>query len=290
MARKKKGADDDSGMPAWMITFGDMMTLLLTFFVLLVSMAKIDERRKLIVLGSIIGTFGFSQQGYDTLTTKNTRRTVEPGPMEEVEDLELLKEMLWEDAKQDLRFESNRFVQILSVNADVLFAPGETRLSAEGRDFLATVLPVLLRVQHPLLIAGHTSTLRDELGEEFKVSDENANPDPSWKISLARTLAVYTYLLDNGMNPDMLKMEAFGRFHPRYPEETPQSRRMNRRVDIVLDKRSTSERSTLDREIRKVRRPEGDYVYEGFVFQLNRTAAPEADMRREINRTVLEAE
>ncbi|MDY7000713.1 MAG: flagellar motor protein MotB, partial [Thermodesulfobacteriota bacterium] len=121
MAKKGKKAPEAKGQPAWLITFTDLMTLLLTFFVLLVSMAVIDERRKLIVLGSIFGTFGMGQS-YDLLSTKDTKRKVEPGPMEmeSADDLEPLKDLIWEDMEQDLNFASNRFVQVFSVNNDVL--------------------------------------------------------------------------------------------------------------------------------------------------------------------------
>jgi len=61
--RKEKASGSDGGTPAWLVTFSDMMTLMLTFFVLLVSMAAImDERRKIVVLGSLVGTFGLAEK------------------------------------------------------------------------------------------------------------------------------------------------------------------------------------------------------------------------------------
>ncbi len=56
-------------MPAWLVTFSDMMTLLLTFFVLLLSMASLTDERKIkVVLGSIIGSFGIGTKGVDVLS------------------------------------------------------------------------------------------------------------------------------------------------------------------------------------------------------------------------------
>lgn len=238
MAGKKKQKKlHCAEMPPWMITFTDCMTLMLTFFVLLVSMSKVDERRKLVVLGSIIGAFGW-QTSYDVLSTKNTRRTVEPGPMNDAPDLESLKPMVWEDVDHDLDFQSNRFVQVLSLGVGVLFEPGTTTLSAGGRAMLDRILPVLRQVQHPLLIAGHTASLRDELGMEYHASDQDVVPDLSWRISLNRALAVYSYLVEQGMDPSRLRVEAYGRFRPHYDNADPEQRRRNRRVDIVLDKRS----------------------------------------------------
>jgi chemotaxis protein MotB len=179
MARKKKESPPEGGTPAWLVTFTDMMTLMLTFFVLLVSMSTIDERRKLITLGSIIGTFG-TGKSYDNLSIKDRRRTVEPGPMDldKVDDLSPLKDKAWEDAYEDLDFASNKFVQIFSINEDVLFEPGSTLLKPEGKEMLESTLPVLLQIEYPLLLAGHTSTLREEEGERYKVERKTGSPTP----------------------------------------------------------------------------------------------------------------
>ncbi|WP_338669265.1 OmpA/MotB family protein [Pseudodesulfovibrio methanolicus] len=235
---KKKLKQVCEEMPLWMVTFADCMTLMLTFFILLVSMATIDQRRKLVALGSIIGTFGFNQEGYDVFSRKDTKRTVEPGPID-TGDLEPLQSLKWETVDKDINFSSSRFVQILSINASLLFGPDGYTLSAEGRATLDGFLPLLQQVKYPLLLAGHTSDMRDELGLDYQPGDDEQNPDLSWKLSLNRTLTIYRYLLDNGMSPDMLRVEAFGKYRPHYPPDTPENRARNRRVDIVLDKRSS---------------------------------------------------
>ncbi len=236
MAKKIKELDCEE-IPPWMITFADVMTLMLTFFILLVSMSTTDARRKLVALGSIIGTFGFNDAGYDTFSKTDTRRTVEPGPIDSG-DLEPLKALKWENVDADIDFRSNKFVQILTINANLLFGPSGATLSPEGLATLDSFLPLLLQVQYPLLLAGHTSELRDELGINYQPGDNTENPDLSWKMSLHRALAVYQYLIDNGMSPDMLRVEAFGKYRPHYTRNTKDGRHRNRRVDIVLDKRS----------------------------------------------------
>ena len=235
MAKKKKL--DCEEIPPWMITFADVMTLMLTFFILLVSMATIDQRRKLVALGSIIGTFGFNKQSYELYTRKDNKKTVKPGPMD-TGDLEPLKALKWENVDDDINFSSNRFVQILSIDASLLFEANGTTLSDEGRATLDGFLPLLRQVRYPLLLAGHTSELRDEFGRNYLPGQDEQNPDLSWKLSLHRTLAIYTYFLNSGIPSDMLRMEAFGKFRPHYPQDTREKRQRNRRVDIVLDKRS----------------------------------------------------
>ncbi len=234
MAKKKKL--DCEEIPPWMVTFADVMTLMLTFFILLVSMATIDQRRKLVALGSIIGTFGFNKESYELFSREDTKKTVEPGPMD-TGDLEPLKALKWENVDDDINFRSNRFVQILSIDASLLFEPNGTTLSARGRATLDGFLPLLRQVRYPLLLAGHTAELRDEFGRNYQPGQDDQNPDLSWKLSLHRTLTIYTYMLESGIPADMLRMEAFGKFRPHYPQNTAENRSRNRRVDIVLDKR-----------------------------------------------------
>ncbi|MDD4732333.1 MAG: flagellar motor protein MotB [Desulfovibrio sp.] len=273
--RKKKQICEE--MAPWMITFSDVMTLMLTFFVLLVSMSKIDERRKLVVLGSIVGAFGWGQSE-DVMATQPTKRTVDPGTFEGVDDLASLKPMLWEDVNQDLNFQSDRFVQILSINAELLYAPGQTGLTERGRTLLDRMLPVLLQLDHPLLIAGHTGSLREELGVEYRSGDGDRIPDLSWRISLNRALAVYSYLLDQGMDPAMLRVEGFGRFRPLYNTNDPEMRSWNRRVDLVLDSRNQPDRALeVERVVRELTpevRPD-TYDVDGFEFSLPDPVAPE---------------
>ncbi|MDK2955445.1 MAG: chemotaxis protein MotB [Desulfovibrionales bacterium] len=271
MGRKKKDKPEE-GIPAWLITFGDMMTLLLTFFVLLVSMARVDERRKLVVLGSIIGTFGWGKQSYDVLSLQDTRRTVEPGPMNDIDDLEMLKPLLWENAEEDISFEQGKFVDVFSISADVLFGPGKSTLTEDGKKILLTILPVLKKVTKPLLLAGHTSSLRDEMGMEFRVDQLDDIPDISWRLSLNRVLTVYLFLIDQGMNPDQLKVEAFGKFHPHYPDDSPKDRRRNRRVDIVLDRRNKILSTDIKEVLPNIKTRTNVYEYNGFVFDVNETA------------------
>ncbi len=244
MARKKKKKGGSAG-GGWLITFSDMMTLMLTFFVLLVSMATFDDRRRLITLGSLIGSFGIGTAGYDMRTVNDTRVTVEPGPLGGMDDYQMLRDKLWEDVQDDVDFQSNRFIQIISISDVVFFKPGETELMPKGKVILDYMLPLLLKINFPVLIAGHSSSLRDEQPEKTTVDLSKDRLDPSWSLSVFRTLAIYQYLVGRGVDPTQIRVEAFGRFRPKYSAQSAEGRRMNRRVDIVFDTRNQKIIKTL---------------------------------------------
>ncbi len=265
MAKREKKDKGGGGVPQWMITFADLMTLLLTFFVLLVSMATIDEQRKLVTLGSVLGKFGLGEAGIDALSTKDIQNTVEPGAMEDVPDLQRLKDLLWEDLQSDLDFRSNHFIEVLSLAADMLFLPGSTEMSDKGKEVVDRMLPVLLRIEHPLLLAGHTSLAREEI-PDYVVEVGLEGPDFSWRLSLDRVMTLYRYLLSRGMDPSKLRMEAFGRFRAIHSNQNALGRRKNRRVDIVLDKRNSNWERILagpgETEVRDV------FEFEDFRFEI----------------------
>ncbi|MFW5730223.1 MAG: OmpA/MotB family protein [Desulfonatronovibrionaceae bacterium] len=270
MARKKKEKKLDSAVAPWLVTFTDIMTLLLTFFVLIITFASfLDPRKVKHVLGSITGTFGIGQAKQDVLTRTDTDWVIEPGPMPEDRELQQLKPLLWEDVENDLNFVENKFVQIFSINADVLFGPGQATLTDEGEQLLDKVAPTLENIEHPVLLAGHTSNLRDEYGLEFENVKKNSPVDPSWPLSLHRVLSVYRYLLDKDVDPDMIRVEAFGSFQPRYSNRTEQGRADNRRVDIILDKR-TSEwtRVQVNQEALADPEQENEFIYRDFIFDV----------------------
>lgn len=270
MARRKKKKGGEAG-PAWLVTFSDMMTLMLTFFVLLVSMAVIDERRKLTVLQSISGQFGEGLGSFNPATVNNQARIVEPGVMDfDTDSLEPLKDMLWDDQRGDLNFQENQFVQILSISDEVLFRPGSVELSSDGMRLVDRMLPWFLRMPHPLLLAGHTAGLREEMGENYKAlpAGTERQLSPSWEMSFLRVMNLYRYLTSRGMPPERLSVEGFGSYRPRWTEKTPEGRKRNRRVDIVLDKRNKEWIDKIDMLREKARERQGEFNYKDFRFRL----------------------
>ena len=268
MARRKKTGGGGSRIPLWLITYSDLMTLLLTFFVLLLSMAVIDERTKLVVLGSVSGSFGEGVRLFNPKGKPNDPRVREPGAMDLPEqDLAPLRDMLYEDVEKDLDFMENKYVQILSINDQVLFTPGSTRLSPQGEALLDRLMPYLQHIGYPLLVAGHTATRRDE-ETSYTVVLQAGVLDSTWTLSYQRALSVYRHFLERGMDAGKLSLEAFGQFHPRYSNNLPEGRQKNRRVDLVLDKRNLEWIRKVE-SLRESEPAKADHFYKGFKFDLN---------------------
>jgi chemotaxis protein MotB len=270
MARnRRKQQPEGPTQPPWLITYSDLMTLLLSFFVLLVALSVIDERRRLLAVGSVAGSFG-QEQGTASLRDPTDGRPV-PGVVPAGDapphgrDLTPLREMLWDDAERDVNYQENGYIQIFSINDEVLFRTGSAELSERGAALLARIAPVLRGVEHPVLIAGHASPARDEEGVLFRLrGDEKSLPSP-WRLSLGRATAVYRKLADLGVPSGRMLMEAHGDTRPRFDNLTTEGRRANRRVDIVLDRRNAEWARRMDalKEGAPVRET---FQYKGFRF------------------------
>ncbi len=278
MPRQRKKDELKAG-EGWMVTFSDLMTLLLTFFVLLISMAVIDERRKLVVMGSVSGTFGAGEAHFNPLASNQERpQPVEPGVIEApTGDLAPLKEQMYEEPPGDLNFLENPFVQVLSIGENALFTPGGHTLSDRGRDLLRRILPTLMRVKNPVLIAGHTTM---ELGEGVDVLTLGSDSgDDTWMLSMKRSLEVYRALSEMGIPNNMLQVEAFGMYRPRYDNSTAQGRNENRRVDLVLDKRNELWIRQLELERRSAILRERFSRHGNFIFEFELPPSLEAPGR-----------
>jgi chemotaxis protein MotB len=106
----------------------------------------------------------------------------------------------------------------------ILFSSGSAKVGKEGREALAAVAGVLAGVQNKVIrVEGHTDD----------VPTGGAYPT-NWELSAARALAVVRFLQSQGIDPTRLAAAGYGEFRPIAPNDTPEGRSKNRRIEIVL--------------------------------------------------------
>jgi len=225
MAKKrKKAAEEGGGLPLWMATFSDMVTLLLTFFVLLLSMANFDDPTKVeAVLTSIKSALGVN--GYDSellashieelYTTTEVKRTETVTPTEA-----RLRQAFEKHVSDDLiRMVSNEQEIRVRLDDRVLFEPGSTELHPAAYALVSDVAAIAAEHDVEVRVEGHT----DSSGTELE----------NWRVSSERALAVVTALRERGPVPgNRLEADAYGEFRP--ASTFGEDARWNRRVELVL--------------------------------------------------------
>ncbi|MCP4804255.1 MAG: OmpA family protein [Proteobacteria bacterium] len=231
MAKRKKKADEGGGgLPGWMATFSDMVTLLLTFFVLLLSMANFEDVTKVeAVLSSIKSALGAN--GFDAAmlashveelhTTEQVRREDALNPTEA-----RLRQAFEEHISDDLiRMVSNEQEIRVRLDDRVLFAPGSTDLHPAAYALVSDVATIAAENDVEIRVEGHTDASGDELD--------------NWRVSSERAMAVVTALRERGPVPgDRLEADAFGEFRP--ASAFGEDARWNRRVELVLKSDDTA--------------------------------------------------
>ncbi|QAR32386.1 flagellar motor protein MotB [Geovibrio thiophilus] len=228
MSEKKKSCDCEKGSPKWMTTFTDMNMLLLTFFVLLVSMSTLDKKKILESLGSFQGSSGLLSGSRNEVSAQNimTRiNVIDQTGSSNAQTAETLRDYVKSANLSDVVsvIETKKGVSIRVLDS-LLFAPGSADVQGEAIPFLRKVGTVIVDSPYYTHVEGHTDD----------TPSRSARFPSNWELSTARSVSVVRFLITEGVNPQSLSAGGFGEFHPLLPNITDENRARNRRVEINL--------------------------------------------------------
>ncbi|GAB4321757.1 MAG: flagellar motor protein MotB [Candidatus Zixiibacteriota bacterium] len=233
------GGDDDEGggAPSWIVTFADMMSLLLCFFVLLLSFSAIDAEKFRAAAESLREALRFSGGAIESVAkpqgsiSANLRSQGQPHKTvdEELERLKLaqneIDEYIEKAGLADHVQTSIVGSRLKVVNSNPLnFAPGKAELLESSQQYLDALIPVLQRFDFMIHVEGHTDDRPIET-MEFK---------SNWELSAARAANFVRYLEDHGADPKHLAVIGYGPHRPIAPNDTEENRAKNRRIEILL--------------------------------------------------------
>ncbi|MEO2083823.1 MAG: flagellar motor protein MotB [Desulfurobacteriaceae bacterium] len=229
MARKKK--EECKAPPAWLTSFGDLMSLLLTFFILLYSMSTISLEKFYQAIKGIIEAFGGHYVVYEERVVRGKRIPVEfPNMYPKMRNREAIEKKLQEirDMLRQMGVDSEiaKYGQTirLRINTDKLFPPGSDRPYKEAIPLIMELCRKLKELDLPLTIEGHTDN-RPIKSKRFP---------SNWELSAARATAVLRMFIQCGYNPKKLSAEGCGQYHPIAPNTTPEGRAKNRRIELII--------------------------------------------------------
>lgn len=243
---------------AWMATFADLMSLLLTFFVLLLSFANMDVVRFRVVLGSVRDAFGvqFEHPGEMEAVSTNIMQIASDESskniqiIEDIATLEKVKEAIKEAGLEGLmEAELSERGIVIRIKGQILFESGAAELRPDAPDALAPVVKLTATMQHQLAIEGHT----DDRPIKTKRFPSN------WELSTARAVATMRYLLDHGLDANRVNVSGYASMRPIGDNKTAEGRAANRRVEFVFlrspDKEpiTASEIEAAKREMQRMR-------------------------------------
>jgi chemotaxis protein MotB len=239
MARKKKSEGGGGGCPAWLATYGDMVTLLLCFFVLLYSFSTLDAKKFEAVAASMQNAFNIQPGGTTTSDVKsvmygslreNQGNADRPTDSDQVYNSNRVLALVQKALKDELKGEevsvsvSDRGV-VVALSEQMLFEEGSAKLRPEALRILYKIGGVLETLPNDISVEGHTDS---------GVPVRSVYID-NWGLSSARASRVTAYLDESiGIPQNRLRAVGLGASAPIVPNISEEHMKLNRRVDIVI--------------------------------------------------------
>jgi chemotaxis protein MotB len=223
----------EEGAPMWVVTFGDLMSLLMCFFVLLLSFSEMDRQKYKMVSGSMKNAFGIQRKTPIFQSPKGSKMIAKEFDqavlLTKIEDIikpiinELESE--YEEFKGLVEVESAKNQLTIRMMGEATFDTGRADLRSEFKPLLHKIGEVLGKTKGEIIIAGHTDNVPLRSGPFGS----------NLGLSMARAGSVAEFLLSKkNIDPRKLSTMGFGEYRPLTSNDTAEGRRKNRRVEIIV--------------------------------------------------------
>jgi chemotaxis protein MotB len=263
MARKHKH-EDHLNHEAWAIPYGDLVTLLLAFFVVMYAVSSVNEGKYRVLSDSLVAAFrgtprtltpvqvGDKQKGAGgsdikmNVTQKmlhgQPRSMLTAIPLKKPASEPLSKQAV--DAAKELRAVADQVENAMEdlvkaelvlvrrsdfwieveIRTDILFPSGSAQLSTSADQVIEKLAKAVAPFPNPVRVEGHTDNRPIKTVSFFS----------NWELSAARAASVVRMLTNNSVSPRRLAVIGYGEHRPRSTNETADGRNLNRRVVMVI--------------------------------------------------------
>ena len=184
----------------WAITYGDMMSYLMIFFMILFAFYSSKNITSQFSMKGVEETFGKDTSIASTLFSKHG--------IQQIAQVEI---------------SANKIT--IKFSDPILFEPGSDILKASSMPHLKKLVAVFNQLPNPVQIEGHTDNR--PLGKRAKFRS-------NWELSSARAFSVLKFFMDQGVAPEKLSAVGYGEFKPVRSNDTPEGRSFNRRIEVNI--------------------------------------------------------
>jgi len=251
-----------AGAPKWMATFADLMSLLLVLFVLLLTFSEMNVIKYKQMAGAMRNAFGIAKE--DRLTgvieidgqlERKAARNISPTktpvptvsmdipdttdqevfeidpaetPEEQADDVEneVAKIIAEQAAEKGVEVEKDGNEVKIRFPSEIAFGSGSANVGADFADLLDKLSDVIKKANGDVLVAGHTDNIPLGAGGPYR---------SNWELSAARATSVVHHFLNyTDIAADRLAVQGYGDSRPLVPNDSPENRARNRRVEITL--------------------------------------------------------
>jgi chemotaxis protein MotB len=257
MSRRRKKHEEHANHEAWAIPYGDLVTLLLAFFVVMYAISSVNDGKYRLLSDSLNAAFrgtptttdvvqvGEKQLGsgadlrmsiVQQVTLQGQPRSLLNPPKPVLagvdERTRELREMAEEVERAMASLIDADLVAVrrhddsieVEIKTDILFPSGVATVSAGATPVLAQLATTLRPFTNPIRVEGYTDD------RPIRTAAFPSN----WELSAGRAASVVHLLTDNGISPTRLAVVAYGEHRPLKPNDSAEARNANRRVVLVI--------------------------------------------------------
>lgn len=228
---------------SWMATFADMVTLLLVFFVLLLSMSTIEVKKFHSVFGSMRESFGGMDNDVEVVSGQQPQDSSDSTSMAVMQLQRVRQEILHSQENSfnaitsylskkavdgEISAVLDEGVIVLSIGEGLLFEQGQIQLSPEASKQLEPILEIIKANREMMVsIKGYTDNSPVPADARFK---------DNWELSALRAVSVLRWFIDRDLNPLKLTATGMSDLNPLFPNDTVDNKAKNRRVEFSLER------------------------------------------------------
>ena len=226
--------DPPGGVPDWIVSFGDMMSLLLCFFVLLFSMGSTEQQKFQAMAEAMQERFGdpspklkLYPRTHPPLRTRRERRG--PETWDNGQEFQTSKAETNREADERQRMWMQRSGQVPTVGTVLEFSTHDATLSDDHLRQLTKIAPFFAGKANLIAVRGHSiAVIRAAASPEIEPADD-------WDLAYARCRAVMAFLTgQRGLDAERFRLEVAGDNEPLYRGTDHQQQRRNARVELYL--------------------------------------------------------
>ncbi len=227
MPRKKRKRLYHDNPDRWLLTYADLITLLLAFFIVMYSMSRIDAKK----FGAVTEELQAVLKGGNNAILKYKDKKLSKGQgVLKLGKLKMLQQLIDKkfeqiDKQENIKTEITERGLVVHIMETTLFNEGSDELRNPALHVLDLIYEKIKETENHIRIEGHT--------DDRPI--KNVSFTSNWELSVARATSVVEYFIENHNFPaDRISALGYGEFRPLVPNTSIENRAQNRRVDVVI--------------------------------------------------------
>jgi len=230
--RRKNGADEHENLERWLLTYADLITLLLAFFIMMYTFSKQDAQKYNEVTAHLKSIFsggsGIAKKGnLEGKLPVDLQMQIGSNAMIEERIKQEFREIAGENGlKNNITVFTDARGVVVRIMDKAFYDEGKADLKQGAKNALNKIIPIMKGIKNHIRIEGHTDDTPISKGE-FK---------SNWELSVRRATEVVRYIVEKGpIAPDRVSATGYAEYRPIVSNDTAENKALNRRVEIIIE-------------------------------------------------------